>query len=95
MTAPREATPAFRSVLYREPRLYDLVFPDGDGATAAMLRMAIDRYLPAPPRSMLDVGCGTGQHLKALAKTIPECCAVDLLESSVPVPSAVGMCGDR
>ena len=81
--------PAFRSLLYREPQLYDLVFPDAEETTGRMLRTAIGRYRPGAPRSMLDVGCGTGRHLEALAGTIPECCGVDLLESNIAYARSV------
>ena len=73
----------FWSLLYREPRLYDLVFPDADETMAAMVRTAIDRYLPSMPRSMLDMGCGTGRHLEPFAGTIRECYGVDLLASNI------------
>lgn len=76
-------TPTFRSLLYREPRLYDLVFPDAGESMARMVRAAIDRWLPALPRSILDLGCGTGRNLEMLAKIIPECHGVDLLESVI------------
>jgi SAM-dependent methyltransferase len=76
-------TPAFRSLLYREPRLYDLVFPEADESMARMVCSAIDRWLPAVPQSILDLGCGTGRHLEMLAKIIPECYGVDLLESNI------------
>jgi SAM-dependent methyltransferase len=87
-----EATPripAFRNLLYSRPPLYDLVFPDADETTGKMVRTAIGRYLPGVPRSMLDVGCGTGRHLEALARTIPECYGVDLLESNVSYARSV------
>ena len=75
--------PGFRSLLYSEPRLYDLVFPDADGNTERMCREAFRRYLPMSPTAALDIGCGTGRHLAALAETIPECWGVDLLETNV------------
>jgi SAM-dependent methyltransferase len=75
--------PAFRSLLYREPQLYDLVFPEADESIGRIVGTAIDRWLPTMPRSILDLGCGTGRHLEILAKTIPECYGVDLLESNI------------
>jgi len=81
--------PGFRSLLYAEPRLYDLVFPDADGSVGRMCREAFERYLPAPPPSALDIGCGTGRHLEALAETVAECWGVDLLETNVAYGRAV------
>lgn len=75
--------PPFRSLLYREPRLYDLVFPDADGSTGRMCREAFRRYLTAPPASALDVGCGTGRQLDALSGTVAVCWGVDLLDENV------------
>lgn len=75
--------PGFRSLLYTEPRLYDLVFPDADETLGGMCREAFGRYLAAAPQSVLDIGCGTGRHLEALSKTVTECWGVDLLESNV------------
>ncbi|HXJ79925.1 MAG TPA: class I SAM-dependent methyltransferase [Candidatus Methylomirabilis sp.] len=80
--------PAFRSLLYREPRLYDLVFPDADDSIGRMCREAFRRYLSAPPASALDIGCGTGRHLAALAGTIADCWGVDLLAENVAYANA-------
>ena len=75
--------PGFRSLLYDDPRLYDLVFPDADDGIGRMCHQAFLRYLPGTPRSALDIGCGTGRHLEALADGIAECWGVDLLDSNV------------
>jgi SAM-dependent methyltransferase len=82
-------TEVFQSLLYREPRLYDLIFPDPDASTARMVSTAIERWLPAAPRSVLDLGCGSGQLLQSLAPAIPECYGVDLLESNVAYARAM------
>jgi SAM-dependent methyltransferase len=75
--------PGFRSLLYTEPRLYDLVFPDADENTGRMCQEAVRRYTPAPPTSALEIGCGSGRQLEALARIVPECWGVDLLDSNV------------
>src|SRR5260221_5890111 len=80
--------PGFKSLLYTEPRLYDLVSPDADGNSARMCREAFRRYLTAPPGSALDIGCGTGRHLAALAETMSDCRGVDLLETNVAYAQA-------
>ena len=75
--------PEFRSLLYTEPHLYDLVFPDSDGSLERMCRDAFRRYMPAAPASALDIGCGTARNLDALAETVAECWGVDLLDTNV------------
>ena len=86
---PASVEAPFQSLLYREPRLYDVVFPDADDSVGRMCREAFRRYLPAPPASALDLGCGTGRHLEALNRTIAECWGVDLLEENVAYANTV------
>jgi SAM-dependent methyltransferase len=81
-------TPGFRSLLYTEPRLYDLVFPDAEEQIGRMCEEAFRRYLPVAPQSALDTGCGTGRHLEALAKTVTECWGTDLLASNIAYATA-------
>ena len=59
------------------------MFPDTDGRLVRMCRDAFRRYLPAAPASALDIGCGTGQYLGAMAETVAECWGVDLLDTNV------------
>jgi SAM-dependent methyltransferase len=75
--------PPFRSLLYDRPDFYDLVFPDLGETLVGMCREALARYLPAPPTSLMDLGCGNGRHLESLSASIPECWGVDLLESNI------------
>lgn len=77
-----------RSLLYREPRLYDLAFPDADETEVGMCRTALARFGPATPWSVLDLGCGTGRTLSRLARTIPDCWGVDFLETNVAYAKA-------
>ena len=78
-----------RSLLYREPHLYDLAFPDADEREAAMCRAGWIRFGPPAPRSALDLGCGTARNLARLARTIPECWGVDFLESNIAYARSV------
>ena len=75
--------PNVKSLLYDQPRLYDLVFPDADDTAGEMCRAAFERYLSAPPGSVVDVGCGTGRLLESLSELIAECWGVDYLEANV------------
>jgi len=72
-----------KNLLYDEPRLYDLVFPDAEDSLGVMCRAAFRRYLSAPPASVLDVGCGTGRLLDSLSITIDQCWGVDYMETNV------------
>jgi SAM-dependent methyltransferase len=72
-----------RNLLYRHPEYYELVYPEPDEATPRMCSRMLERFLPLPPRSILDVGCGTGRDLDVLSRTCPDCWGVDLLPAMV------------
>lgn len=78
-----------RSLLYREPRLYDVAFPDAAETELTMCRTACARFGPAAPRSALDLGCGTARTLARLARTVPDCWGVDYLESNIAYAKSV------
>jgi SAM-dependent methyltransferase len=78
-----------RSLLYREPHLYDLAFPDADEREVAMCRTAWTRFGPAAPGSVLDLGCGSARNLARLARVVPECWGVDFLESNIAYARSV------
>jgi len=85
--------PAFRSLLYDRPDLYDLVFPEPDQTRAEMCREAFKRYLPLPPASLVDIGCGNGRLVASLSASIPECWGVDLVESNIAYARSRGRAG--
>ena len=75
--------PETRNFLYRNPQFYELVYPEPNEETPEMCRRMFARYLPAPPASILDLGCGTGRDLDALARDCPDCWGVDYLPEMV------------
>src|SRR6266849_5865587 len=85
--------PAFRSLLYDRPGLYDLVFPEPDQTRAEMCREAFKRYLSLPPASLVDIGCGNGRLLASLSASIPECWGVDLVDSNIAYARSRGRAG--
>ena len=78
-----------RSLLYSRPRLYDLVFPDAQETELRMVLTAIERFGDGPPRSALDLGCGTAMNLARVARTVPDCWGVDFLPSNVDYARSV------
>lgn len=85
--------PAFRSLLYDRPHLYDLVFPEPDQTRAEMCRETFKRYLPLPPASLVDIGCGNGRLVASLSPSIPESWGVDLVESNIAYARSRGQAG--
>jgi SAM-dependent methyltransferase len=85
--------PAFRSLLYDRPDLYDLVFPEPDQTRAEMCQEAFKRYLALPPASLVDIGCGNGRLVGSLSAWIPECWGVDLVESNIAYARSRGRAG--
>jgi predicted TPR repeat methyltransferase len=66
-----------QNFLYRNPQFYELAYPEPDDDTPMMFRRMFSRYLTAPPRSILDLGCGTGRDLNSLSREYFDCCGVD------------------
>ena len=81
--------PGVRSLLYDQPALYDAVFPDAAEAELEMCLTAFARFGAGPPRSVLDLGCGTAMNLERLARTVPDCWGVDVQEVSVAYARSV------
>jgi SAM-dependent methyltransferase len=67
-----------RNLLYRRPEIYELVYPEPNDETPMMCRRMFERYLPGPPRSILDIGCGTGRDINSLACKNADCVGVDI-----------------
>jgi SAM-dependent methyltransferase len=69
--------PSVRNLLYTRPELYESVYDGADHAVPRMCERLFERHLGRPPRSLLDVGCGTGRDLEYLAKRCPDVVGVD------------------
>ena len=69
--------------LYRHPEYYELVYPEPDEATPKMCLRMFSKYLPHPPVSILDVGCGTGRDLDLLSRTCHACWGIDLVPEMI------------
>ena len=76
------------NILYRRPELYDLFYPEPNDETPSMLRRAFAKHLPSPPKSILDIGCGTGRDLASLARDGAKCVGVDALAEMVSFASS-------
>ncbi len=62
-------------------KYYDVLYEWKDYAREArVLTQLIDRYKGSPGNSLLDVGCGTGKHIKRLARKF-DCVGVDVNEA--------------
>jgi SAM-dependent methyltransferase len=72
-----------RNFLYRNPQFYELVYPEPNDETPMMCRRMFSRYLATPPRSILDLGCGTARDLASLSRECPDCWGVDYLPEMI------------
>jgi SAM-dependent methyltransferase len=77
------------NLLYSRPELYELVYPEPDEETPTLCRWLFARYLRTPPTSILDIGCGTGRDLAALARDIPDSWGVDASPTMLEYARAV------
>ena len=75
--------PSTKNFLYRNPQYYETVFPEPNEETPKMCLRVFARFLKAPPRSILDIGCGTGRDLGVLSRTCPDCWGVDFLPEMI------------
>ena len=72
-----------RNLLYDHPEYYESLYPEPYDETPSMCRRIFARFLQTPPRSLLDVGCGTGRDLRSLRKDCPDCVGVDYLPQMI------------
>ncbi len=71
------------NLLYRQPELYEKVYPVYDDQLPKMCQQIFDRYLRHYPSSILDIGCGPGRELNALARNLSDCVGIDYLPEMV------------
>lgn len=69
-----------QNLLYRHPEAYDAAFPDR--ISSRFFLRALEKY-GRDPRSILDLGCGTGNTLEVIARQYPDCVGVDLAPAMV------------
>lgn len=66
----------YSNFLYEHPEFYDVLFPDK--ISSKFCQRAIQSYLTNPPKSFLDLGCGTGSTMEVLSHSIPHCVGLDI-----------------
>jgi SAM-dependent methyltransferase len=69
--------PSTKNLLYTRPELYESVYDGADHAVPRMCERLFERHLGRAPRSLLDIGCGTGRDLEYLAKRCQDVVGVD------------------
>jgi len=72
-----------KNLLYDHPEYYEVLYPEAHDETPTMCRRIFDRFLKTPPRSIFDIGCGTGRDLRSLRKTCADCVGADFLPQMV------------
>jgi SAM-dependent methyltransferase len=77
-----------RNLLYRNPQFYEVAYPEPNEETPMMCRRMFSRYLSQPPRSILDLGCGTARDLDSLSRECPDCWGVDCLHEAIEFAKA-------
>lgn len=74
------------SLLYKHPHLYEVLYPAPDQETyvsPSICFKIFDKFLESNPRSILDIGCGTGRYLNQLSEKCRDCTGVDFLPDMV------------
>ncbi|MGW6454798.1 class I SAM-dependent methyltransferase [Streptomyces sp. NPDC055078] len=71
------------NLLYRDPELYEAAFLDADDPVPGMCRQMLGRHLGTAPRTLLDIGCGTGHDVAGFRAEGLDCVGVDQSESMV------------
>lgn len=68
---------------------YDLVYSDKDyDGECDFLEQIFEKYCANPPKTILDVGCGTGNHLIPLAKRGYNVSGIDISEEMLAIARA-------
>ncbi|MCC5807813.1 MAG: class I SAM-dependent methyltransferase [Opitutales bacterium] len=73
----------FQNLLYDRPELYEALYPEENEETPEMCRRVFRDYLAQPPRSILDIACGTGRDIRRLRRDCTDCTGVDLLPALI------------
>ncbi len=74
---------SIKNLLYTRPELYENVYDGANHAVPRMCERLFERHLGGAPRSLLDIGCGTGRDLEYLAKRCPDVVGMDYQEAMI------------
>ncbi|MFF0445437.1 class I SAM-dependent methyltransferase [Streptomyces sp. NPDC004609] len=69
--------------LYRNPEFYEAVFHDSGDTVPGMCRLMIERYCAPRPKTLLDIGCGTGHDVAGFDRDGLDCVGLDRQESMI------------
>ncbi len=79
-----------KNLLYRNPKFYEILYPEDDEKNPAMCERIFERFLSKTPESILDIGCGTGRDLRSLSKWCSNCVGIDYLPQMIKYAKSQG-----
>lgn len=72
-----------KNYLYRNPQLYEIVYPEPNEDTPQMCLEMFSKYLKNFPSSVLDIGCGTARDLEVISRYCQDCWGIDYLPEMI------------
>lgn len=78
----------FGSPLFRQPWVYEYIYPESNTDAAVACERIIRRFMPGSGMTVLEIGCGIGRVMAHLAKDGNQVCGID---SSQPMIDYAGV----